>query len=138
MKSDLQQRLRDYYAAWSRQDVDAVMAFFKEASTFEDLAFAAKFSGLAEIRSFVELTFAGSPDFEVEPTRIIGGDDGHSAAAGWTMRGTHAGDLPGFPATGKRFEVRASSIVEFDSAGSIRSIVDYWNPLEFRRSVGLD
>lgn len=52
------------------------------------------------------------------------------------MTGTHQGDLPGLPATGNRFEVRATSIVTFDGE-KIARIVDYWNPLEFQRAVGL-
>lgn len=130
-----EQRLKEYYAAWSRQDADAVMQFFTEDSTFEDLAFAAKFSGLAEIRSFVDLTYAGSPDFEVHPTQIVSGDG--SAAAAWTMKGTHSGDFPNLPKTNKPFSVRAASIVTFDQDGKIKMIVDYWSPLEFLASVGL-
>ncbi|TWU66792.1 SnoaL-like polyketide cyclase [Crateriforma conspicua] len=128
------QRLRDYYAAWSRQDVDAVLQFFDDQSSFEDLAFAAKFDGLDQIRSFIELTYAGAPDFEVHPTEVM--VDGDKAAASWLMSGTHRGDLPGFPATGKRFEVRAASIIQM-SGPTIHRIVDYWNPVEFQRSVGL-
>ncbi len=130
-----EKQLRDYYAAWSRQDVDAVLSFFDENSSFEDLAFAAKFVGLGEIRSFIELTYAGAPDFRVEPTRIVAGDG--RAAAEWVMTGTHVGDLPGLPATNKAFRVRACSIVQFDEGDHIHEIVDYWNPLEFRNSVGL-
>ena len=134
MTIDFEKRLRRYYDAWSRQDADAVMHFFDDTSTFEDLAFAAKFVGLTQIRSFVDLTYAGSPDFQVRPTQIVVGDG--VAAAAWTMSGTHSGDFPGLPATGKRFEVRASSVVEF-GGGTIKAIVDYWNPLEFQRSVSL-
>ncbi len=134
MEFDLEQRLRQYYDAWSRQDIDAVMGFFTDASSFEDLGLAYKFEGLEQILSFVELTYAGSPDFRVQPTKIIVGDG--AAAAAWTMSGTHSGDYPGLPATGKRFRVRASSIINFDG-DRIKTIVDYWNLVEFKRSVGL-
>ena len=132
---ELEQLLREYYKAWSRQDAAAVMKFFAEDSSFEDLAFAARFEGVEQIRSFVDLTFSGAPDFEVHPTQIIAADS--AAAAAWTMRGTHSGDYPGLPATGKRFEVRATSIVNFDGNNKIQTMVDYWNPLEFQRCVGL-
>lgn len=134
MSHDLKSRMTSYYEAWSQQNVESVLEFFSEQSTFEDLAFAAKFSGLDQIRGFVELTYAGSPDFRVVPTQII--VSGQHAAAAWTMSGTHSGDFPGMPATGKRFEVRASSIVTF-AEQQIATIVDYWNPVEFQRSVGL-
>ena len=134
MEFDLEQRLRQYYDAWSRQDIDAVMGFFTDASSLEDLGVADKFEGLEQIRSFVELTYAFSPDFRIQPTKIIVGD-GAAAVAG-TMSGTHSGDSPGLPATGKRFRVRAASIIDFDE-DRIKTEVDYWNLVEFKRSVEL-
>ncbi len=133
MRLDFERHLRDYFNAWSRQDADAVMSFFSDASSFEDLGFAVKFEGLKEIRSFVDLTFAGSPDFQVGPTQVVVGAG--MAAAAWTMSGTHSGNFPGFPATGRRFSVRACSMVTFDGS-RIKTIVDYWNPVEFQQSVG--
>lgn len=132
---DLESKLRDYYEAWGSQDPEAILQYFSEQSTFEDLAFASKFEGLAQIRSFIELTYAGVPDFQVTPQRIVVSD--LAAAAAWTMHGTHQGEILGLPASQKKFQVRASSIVEFDKEGKILSIVDYWNPLEFRASIGL-
>ena len=133
MDFELEKRLREYYDARSRQDAEAVMGCFTDTSVFEDRAFAARFRGLEQIRSFVDLTFEGAPDFQVRPTQIIAGDG--VAAVAWTMSGTHSGDYPGLPATGKRFEVRASSVVSFRE-DKIKTIVDDWNPIEFQRSVG--
>ena len=59
---DLETGLHEYYQAWSCQDADAVVGFSNESSTFEDLAFAAKFVALKQIRSFVE-SLRGSRDF---------------------------------------------------------------------------
>ena len=131
---DWEKYLHEYYQAWSSQNADAVMEFFTEESTFEDLAFAVKFAGLEQIRSFVDLTYAGSPDFHIQPTQIIVDKD--KAAATWTMSGTHSGDFPGLPATGKHFQVRAVSIVKFEGQ-KIKEMTDYWNLLDFQRSVGL-
>lgn len=126
--------LQRYYESWGRSDPDLVASFFTADGVFEDLAFAAKFEGKDGVRSFVELTYAGVPDFKVVPTRVV--VEGDKAAAAWTMTGTHSGDLPGLPATGKSFEVRASSIIVLTD-GAISEIVDYWNPLEFKAQVGL-
>ena len=129
-----EQRLRDYYAAWTAGEPDKVMEFFADGAIFEDLAFEAKFEGLDAIRSFVDLTYNGIPDFRVVPQQIV--VNGSHAAASWVMSGTHSGDFPGMPATGKTFEVRASSIIQ-TQGNQILRIADYWNPVSFQKAVGL-
>jgi len=55
----------------------------------------------------------------------------------WVMSGTHKGDFPGMPATGKRFSsVRGAMIVELQD-GRIRRCSDYWDAVTFMRQVGL-
>jgi steroid delta-isomerase-like uncharacterized protein len=128
--------LRRYYTAWGTGDPDAVVRFFTEDAVFEDLAFAARFDGAGAIRQFAVITYAGVPDFRVEPEAIVVGANGGAAAA-WTMTGTHRGDLPGIPATNRAFRVRASSIIEIAADGRIARMTDYWSPDDFRREVGL-
>ena len=132
--TDTTETLRAYYAAWSTGDPDAVAAFFTEDAVFEDRAFEARFEGRDGVRTFAKITYRGVPDFRVEPVRLfVSGDDG---AAAWLMSGTHSGALPNLPATGKRFEVQASSIIRL-RGGLIAEMLDYWNPVEFQRAVGL-
>jgi len=120
--------LTKYYAAWSKPAPDEILACFTDDAVFEDLAFEAKFVGKEQIRSFIDLTYAGVPDFNVVPQKIV--SEGDHAMATWIMSGTHSGDFPNLPATGKRFEVRAVSVVTFRD-GLISEIVDYWNPGAF-------
>ena len=134
MKQTASDILTQYYSAWTSGNTNTVLNFFADDAVFEDLGFEAKFKGKEQIKAFAELTYAGVPDFAVEPITIIG--DNHRAAASWVMSGTHKGDLPGLPATGKRFKVRATSIIEFHNQ-LILKIEDYWNPIAFKRSVGL-
>jgi hypothetical protein len=54
----------------------------------------------------------------------------------WIMRGTHKGDLPGMPATGRRVEVRGASIFEF-AGNRIRRCSDYWDMATFLKQLGL-
>ncbi|OLE61836.1 MAG: hypothetical protein AUG04_12910 [Deltaproteobacteria bacterium 13_1_20CM_2_69_21] len=55
----------------------------------------------------------------------------------WVMSGTHKGDLPGIPATGKRFSsVRGTNILELE-AGKIRGESDYWDAATFIKQVGV-
>ena len=126
--------IKDYYAAWKPGNQDAILGFFTNDAAFEDFAFQARFDGRDQILSFITMTYAGIPDFRVVPTQIVVGTGG--AAARWLMTGTHAGDLPGLPATGKRFEVHASSVIEMEGP-LICGMFDYWNPDAFRACVGL-
>jgi len=52
------------------------------------------------------------------------------------MSGTHKGDLPGIPATGKSFAVRGSTICEL-TAGKIKRNSDYWDMGAFLKQTGL-
>ncbi|MEM9925811.1 MAG: ester cyclase [Cyanobacteria bacterium P01_D01_bin.50] len=126
--------LREYYASWGTGNPENIVRYFKETSIFEDLAFQVKFEGIDGVRKFAKFTYNGVPDFKVEPTRIV--VQGSSAAAAWLMSGTHSGDFPNLPATGNRFEVRASSIIRVEEE-KILEMVDYWNPISFQKAVGL-
>ena len=130
-----EERVREYYAIWKTGNPDKVIEFFASGAVFEDLAFDAKFEGLDAIRSFAVLTYNGVPDFCVVPQQIV--VSGSHAAASWIMSGTHSGDLPGLPATGKTFEVRASSIIQTQGS-QILHITDYWNLVSLSEGRRLD
>jgi steroid delta-isomerase-like uncharacterized protein len=51
------------------------------------------------------------------------------------MRGTHTGEMPGMPATGKRFEVRGASTFEFRDAKILRCS-DYWDMATLLKQLG--
>ena len=126
--------LRRYYAAWGTGEPDRVAEFFCDDAVFEDLAFEAKFEGLDGVRTFAAITYGGVPDFKVEPDTII--VDGDRAATSWVMQGTHSGDLPNLPASGRSFQVRASSIIQLRD-DKILQMLDFWNPATFQKQVGL-
>ncbi len=52
------------------------------------------------------------------------------------MSGTHKGDFPGMPATGKRFSIRGVTIIELQG-GKIRRNSDYWDAASMMKQVGL-
>ena len=79
--------------------------------------------------------FAAIPDFKYELRDGVA--VGQWAIIDWVMSGTHKGDLPGIPDTGKRFSlVRGSTILERE-AGKIRRESDYWDAATFMKQVGL-
>ncbi len=107
---------QDLIDAWNTHDPEHILALFTEDLVYEDV------------------TFAAFPDLRFELTSaVVAGDRG---AAEWTMTGTHRGDFPGLPATGKSFTVRGASI--FDLAGDkLRHNRDYWDFATLLRQLGL-
>ena len=124
-----EQMIRSYYEAWAKHNPEEIAAFFTEDAVFEDLAFGVQFDGHAGVGQFAAITFQGAPDFTIEVEDVV--VDGDRAAATWIMRGTHQGDMPGFAADGKAFEIRASSRIIMRD-GKIQRMVDYWNPDSLR------
>jgi steroid delta-isomerase-like uncharacterized protein len=54
----------------------------------------------------------------------------------WHMAGTHEGDLPGLPATGKGFSIRGVTFLELQE-GKIKRCRDYWDMAAFLTQIGL-
>jgi steroid delta-isomerase-like uncharacterized protein len=91
--------------------------------------------GKEELRRFVNGAFVAVPDFKYGLTSRFAA--GQWAAVEWVLSGTHKGDFPGIPATGKRFSsVRGSTILELE-AGKIRRESDYWDAATLMKQVGL-
>jgi steroid delta-isomerase-like uncharacterized protein len=136
--ADVEQLLDEWAVAWSSNEntnPERVLALFADDCVFEDVTFGVVVRGKEALRSFVSGAFAAVPDFKYGVTSRFAARQW--AAVEWAMSGTHAGDLPGIPATGKRFSsVRGASILELE-AGKIRRESDYWDAATFMKQVGL-
>ncbi len=136
--SDLERMLDDWAMAWSsidNKDPERVLALFADDCVYEDVTLGVGVRGKEKLRSFVSRAFAGIPDFKYGVTSRFAASQW--AVIEWVMSGTHTGDFPGMPATGKRFSsVRGASILELQ-AGKIRRESDYWDTATFMKQVGL-
>jgi steroid delta-isomerase-like uncharacterized protein len=136
--SDLERMIDDWAIAWSStdsNDPERVLALFVDECVFEDVTFGVVARGKEELRGFVEGAFAAVPDFKYRLTSRFASSQW--AAIEWVMSGTHKGDFPGIPATGKRFSsVRGSTILELE-AGKVRRESDYWDAATLMKQVGL-
>ncbi len=136
--ADVEGLLEEWALAWSsseNNDPERVLALFADDGVFEDATFGVVVQGKADLRRYVTGAFATVPDFTFGVTRRFA--TSQWAAIEWVMSGTHQGDFPGMPATGKRFaSVRGVSILELE-AGKIRRESDYWDAATFMRQVGL-
>jgi steroid delta-isomerase-like uncharacterized protein len=126
--------LQSYAAAWAQRDTDYLLSFFTEDGIYEDAALGIKEQGHAAIKAFFEDLFRAFPDFTIEV--VSGFVAADYSGSEWIMSGTHQGDLPDLPATGKKFSVRGASIKEL-SAGKIRRNTDYWDQVTFLRQLGV-
>jgi len=75
------------------------------------------------------------------PDRVFIDEDliakGDKVISRWTFRGTHTGDVEGFPATGNKFEITGIEIIRVENG----KIVESWeesNQLSFYRQLGFE
>jgi steroid delta-isomerase-like uncharacterized protein len=131
---DQKRTIERWAAEWSTHDTSRLLPLFTEDAVYEDVTMGVVNRGAAELKAFAEEFLSGFPDvtFELKSSSA----DGTGGGAEWILRGTHTGDMPGMPATGKRVEVRGASIFEF-SGDRIRRCSDYWDMAAFLKQLGL-
>ena len=126
--TDAEATLEEWAAAWSAGDVDRLAPIFTDDCVYEDVTMGVLTHGKAELKAFAGGIFAAIPDFAIElSSRFTAGP---WAGLEWAMSGTHRGDLPGLPATGKPFTLRGASILEL-SSGRLARCTDYWDMVSF-------
>ncbi len=107
---------------WNSHQVERVLACLTPDVVYEDMPLGAVSRGREEVRRFVAEGWAAFPDlrFELNGAAITGA----TGTVQWTMLGTHRGDMPGLPVTGKPFAVRGVSVLEL-AGDRIRRVRDY-------------
>jgi steroid delta-isomerase-like uncharacterized protein len=133
--SSVDRLLDDWAMAWTSNDPEKVIALFADDCVFEGVTFGVVARGKEGIRSFAKRAFAAVPDFKYGVTSRFATN--RWAVIEWVMSGTHRGDLPSMPATGKRFSsVRGTTTLDLE-AGKVRRESDYWDAATFMKQVGL-
>jgi steroid delta-isomerase-like uncharacterized protein len=128
------QVVQQWVDAWNARDVERVLACLADGAIYEDVPLGAINRTAAETRQFIAAAWSAFPDLRFELMSAVG-DDTH-AIAEWNMLGTHRGDFPGLPATGRTFEVRGVSIMEL-AGDRIARIRDYWDFATALRQLGV-
>ncbi len=119
----------------SSHDADRLAALFLSDGMFEDVPFDAVARGHSEMKKFWLETWAAMPDFTMTIVSIVA--DQHRGGAEWIMSATQAGGFFDYPATGRRFSLRAAAVVTFEK-GRIRHWSDFWCLSSFKQQVGLE
>lgn len=111
-----------------------MLGLFTDDCVYEDVTFGFVARGHGELRAFADACFAAVPDFKFKLTAHFAA--GSRGSMEWLMSGTHAGDFPGMPATGKPFSgIRGATVCDFGAA-RIRRCSDYWDAATFMKQVG--
>jgi steroid delta-isomerase-like uncharacterized protein len=123
-----------YLAAWNQHDAAAVANYMAADGVYEDVALGRVLRGPSAVASFVEEATRSSSDFRFEAVSLF--TAGTDYANEWIMTGTNDRDLPGIPATGRRFRVRGASVGRIDTEGKIVGNRDYYNLAELLMQLG--
>ena len=126
--------IKKWIASWNSHDVEKIASFYTDDCVHEDIAVGLIHHGKKELRDSLPRLFVWIPDVNMSLISVF--VDGSHAASEWIMSGTHAGSLPGIPATGKRFSVKGASISVLKKGKIVRNC-DYWNYASFLQQVGL-
>jgi steroid delta-isomerase-like uncharacterized protein len=116
--------LEQLIEAENSHDLERMLALMTDDVVIEDVPFGMIMRGKDGVKQGFSGFFAAAADFKVEPKSWVIND--RSFALEVIFTGTQKGDLPGLPATGKRFYVRGCSYGEFEN-GKIKGRRDYWD-----------
>lgn len=125
MTVDIEKCLDAWQAAWSRQDIDAILSQFTDALTFEDIPIGLYATNKVEMREILETTFAGVPNFKMAITE-------HHAGSGfvvtkWVQSGNMTVQGYGLDLNNFAYQVVTTSIIGLSPDGLISSVSDNWN-----------
>jgi steroid delta-isomerase-like uncharacterized protein len=111
---------------WSQPDGDEAdfERLFSADCIYQDVPFGESCRGRAETRDFHARSRLAFPDFALTVESTIVGDG--AVCATWRMTGTHQGELPGLPATGRSVSMPGVSVLRI-TAGQIAHCTDYYD-----------
>jgi steroid delta-isomerase-like uncharacterized protein len=124
--------LEQLIKAENSHDIEKMLSLMADDVVIEDVPFGMLMKGKDGVKQGFTGFFAAAADFKVEPKSWITND--RSFALEVMFTGTQTGDLPGLPATGKRFSVRGCSFGEFEN-GKIKGRRDYWDSVSLTKQL---
>jgi steroid delta-isomerase-like uncharacterized protein len=137
MTASLRPTIDRYNAAWTAQDVDAIMALHAPDMVFENHTAGEAAQG-EDVRGHIASIFETWPDIRFETRRIYVRDG--VVTQEWTAGATHTntmrrGDLVADP-TGNRIEWRGIDVIPFED-GLVKRKDVYSDSVSILRQVGL-
>ena len=118
-----EQIFRTWFSAWSSGDVTTLVSLFADDCTWDDVPNRVH-HGKQEVEALASATHRMVPDLQLEIVDVLLGE--RWFVAEWRATGTNAGDFPGIPASGNRFQMRGASVIKLRD-GKIYSYASYWD-----------
>ncbi len=132
MEPSVKTILDDYCAAWNDHDIEKMASFFAEDGIYESVSSEKVSQGKEDLQSEFNTLVNAIPDMKLElPSVFI---SGNMANCEWRMTGTHKGDFPDLPATGRSISQRGDSVIEM-SGNKIKRQTTYIDMLSFLRKL---
>ena len=97
-------------AAWNAADLDQYLELYDEQIQLH--GYTEQAMGKPEVRGFYQGLFAALSDIVLEIHDVV--ESGNLLGCGFTMHGTHTGELAGIAATGRRIQQPGVTILRFD------------------------
>lgn len=132
-RSNVEQLVRRHYAEWSAGNAVGVAQLYADGCVFEDVTLENKVEGPDAVQELVAAVCDAMPDLKWHVSLIA--VDGPICTCECRFEGTLVKDLPGIPATGKRFDVR-ELVVLVVRDGKIHDYRGYWSLGTFLRQLG--
>jgi steroid delta-isomerase-like uncharacterized protein len=123
--------------AWNGQSGESVaQAFTPDGVRIEHALPPARFEGREAIAEHAKnVGVHALPDCSLEIRKETRGEDG-TVTVEWTWKGTHTGELPGWPAQGEQVELHGVSVCEM-TGDLIREERVYWDTATLMAGAGM-
>jgi steroid delta-isomerase-like uncharacterized protein len=127
-------QLHDQHIANQAQgNVDALHNDYAHNAVVEDSMYTAPLVGRAAIMARKNVVMTAASDSKITVTnRVV---HGNQVSVEWVATGTHTGDLPELPASGRPFSIRGVTVVIRQDGKIVRESL-YYDVAELRRQLG--
>ena len=122
-----------HIAHQSQGDTGALHNDYAEHAVVEDSMFPEALVGRKEIMARKGMGMAAIPDINITITNRLA--HGNQISAEWVATGTHNGDLPGMPATGRPFTLRGVTVTIREHGKIVREAI-YYDLNDLKRQIG--
>jgi steroid delta-isomerase-like uncharacterized protein len=120
----LQLQLHDrHLEVRNARNVSALQNDYAEDAIVEGTMFPEPFVGRAAVEARIAAEMVAFPDLRVQMTnRVV---HGNQVTVEWVATGTHTGDFPGFPASGRSFSIPGVTVVIRERGKIVRESLYY-------------